>query len=423
LIDVVVIGAGAAGLATAIFAARREAGLNVVALDGARALGAKILVSGGSRCNVTNVAVTAADFWLAASPFVRRVLRSFSVTQTVAFFAEIGVALHEEEYGKLFPDTNKARTVLEALLAEARKRGVELRAGERVLAVRRSNGGFELESSVGALQARRIVLATGGLSLPKTGSDGLGYRLAEALGHSLVPRSPALDPLLLDGGFHARVMGVAQPVEISVRRPGAKTLRIRGPLLWTHFGASGPAALDASRFWQRARLDGLSVTFAVNLLPGHDHATADQVLRGFAASRPRQSLENALATLVPGSIAAAVLVESGIDGRTELGQLRREDRKRIVSVLVERPLAVRGTRGYDFAEVTAGGVPLAEVDPGTMESRVCPGLYLVGEILDVDGRIGGFNFQWAWSTACAASRGLTARAPKPGRAGCGLAAG
>jgi predicted Rossmann fold flavoprotein len=411
-VDLAVVGAGAAGLATAIFTARLCPGAKVCALDGARTLGAKILVSGGGRCNVTNSVVGETDFWGGRRAVIRRVLRSFSAQDAVAFFREIGVALHEEPGGKLFPDSGRARTVLDALLAEARGREVRLLTDHRVLGVERDSEGFTIETSQGRLAARRVALATGGLSLPKTGSDGSGYRFASHLGHSIVSPTPALAPLLLDGGFHTPLAGVSCEAEITVRAEGLRPQRLRGPLLWTHFGISGPVALDASRHWHRARALGQGVTLFASFLPGTGFEAAERLLLDLASARPRTALQNALAILLPSSMAAAVVKELGADGTTPLAQLPRDTRRRLVHALIEWPLPVRDSRGYGFAEVTAGGVPLAEIDPATMESRRCQGLLLVGEILDVDGRLGGFNFQWAWSSAWVAACGLAASLKK-----------
>lgn len=398
-LDVVVVGAGAAGLAAAIFTARMKPGSRVVILDGASKVGAKILVSGGGRCNVTHEAVDAADFWGGSPNVVRRVLAALPVDRTIAFFKEIGVTLHVEDRGKLFPDSNSARTVLDALLSEAERRGVELRSGHRVLAVARRDDLFQLTTSAGDLSARKVVLATGGLSLPKTGSDGLGYQLATSLGHTLVATTPALEPLLLEGDFHAALSGIAQPVELTVRVAGRKPALLEGPMLWTHFGVSGPAALDASRHWQRAKLEGAAVTVSANLLPGHDFPALEAKLLQLVQAQPRTHLRNVLAGLLPGKVVDAVLARLKVGGDTSMANVSREDRRTLVKALLDWPLPVVGGRGYNFAEVTAGGVPLAEVDPSTLESRRSAGLYFAGEILDVDGRLGGFNFQWAWSSA------------------------
>jgi predicted Rossmann fold flavoprotein len=406
--DVAIVGGGAAGLATAIFAARRRPGLDVVVLDGARTLGAKILVSGGGRCNVTNARVAEADFNGGSKPFVRRVLAAFGAREAAAFFAEIGVSLHEEENGKLFPDSNRARTVLEALLAEAERRGVRILAAHRVTGVAREAGGFRLETTQGSWESGRVVLATGGMSLPKTGSDGAGYALARRLGHGLVPTTPGLAPLVLEGSFHSALSGVSHAAALVVRAGGRKVATVAGSLLWTHFGVSGPAALDASRHWLRARSDGHEGVLSASFLPGLTFESAESWLLGRARERARASLATVLGERLPAAVVRATTTACGIPGASTLSQLRREDRRLLIRALLEWPLPVVDSRGYNFAEVTAGGVPLSEVDPRTLESRACPGLHLVGEILDVDGRIGGFNFQWAWSTAFVAAGGLTA---------------
>jgi predicted Rossmann fold flavoprotein len=409
--EVAVVGAGAAGLAAAIFAARRLGPGRVLLLDSARRPGAKILVSGGGRCNVTNREVTDRDFNGGPRPLLRRVLRAFTAEDAASFFRELGVALHEEEDGKLFPDTHKARTVLDALLAEAARRGVELRTGLRVSGVEaRGTDGFFLSAGSSRPRARRLVLATGGLSLPKTGSDGGGYALARALGHSLVPTTPALVPLKLRGQLHASLSGVSQEVDLRLEAPPGRPGRFRGAMLWTHFGVSGPAVLDVSRHWLRARLEGRRARLLASLLPGEDRARVEDQIRESVRWRPRAGLPSLFKGRLPASVLAAVAEEQGIPPAFPLSQLARERRLGLVAALVERELDVEDSRGYNFAEVTAGGVPLPELDLRTMESRHCPGLHLVGEILDVDGRLGGFNFQWAWSSGYVAGQGCAGSA-------------
>jgi predicted Rossmann fold flavoprotein len=404
---IAIVGAGAAGLATAIFARRRGVAEPIVLLEGAPRPGAKILVSGGSRCNVTNAVVTEKDFNGSPPHLVRRVLRGFGVAETVGFFREIGVPLHEEEHGKLFPDANRSRIVLEALLGEAARRGVALRAGERVEAVDQAECGWLVLTARGRLQASSVVLATGGLSLPKSGSDGHGLRMAARLGHTVVPTTPALVPLVLAGSFHVPLSGVAHEAELSVRASGRVVFRRRGSLLWTHFGLSGPVVLDCSRHWLRCRLEGREAAVEASLLPGRDFVAAEAALVRRSAENPRVAVGRALSAWLPAAVAEAVAREAGV-GDVPLGRLRRDERRALVRSLVERGLPVEDSRGYAFAEATAGGVPLAEVDTRTMESRVRKGLFLVGEMLDVDGRIGGFNFQWAWSSGWAAAGGLRA---------------
>jgi hypothetical protein len=411
--DVVIVGGGAAGLATGIFCKRQAPDLRVICLDGARRIGAKILVSGGSRCNVTNRAVSEQDFWGGSTRFVRRVLRAFPAEQAATFFKEIGVELHEEEDGKLFPDTNSARTVLDSLLGEMARLGIELRCGERVTGVQHESGTFAIASgSGGEYQTRVVVLATGGRSLPKSGSDGFGYALAASLGHGYVDTTPALAPLLLDGDLHAALSGVSLPVRLTVRVEGRSDTRLDGALLWTHFGASGPVVLNASRHWHRARLERRAVEVLVNLCPGDTLESIETWLRAQTLERPRAFVTTVLAQRLPAAVADSCVRAAGVDDVT-MSHLSRDGRRRLVHALLASSLFVRDSRGYAVAEATAGGIPLEEIDSASMESRRCAGLYLVGEMLDVDGRLGGFNFQWAWSSAWVAGQAI-ARHLSPG---------
>jgi predicted Rossmann fold flavoprotein len=405
--DVVVVGGGAAGLAAAVFSARASAGTRVVCADGAKAVGAKILVSGGGRCNVTNRIVTEQDFWGGDRRVIRNVLRAYPAARALAFFEELGLSLREEDDGKYFPVTNRARDVLDALLGALRDSGAELHLGRRVAGVRRAERGFVVEAADGvSYDARCVVLATGGRSLPKTGSDGAGYALARALGHTYVDTTPALVPLVLSDSAHVRLAGVAHPVAVTVRVDGSAPIRLDGAMLWTHFGVSGPVMLNASRHWLRARLDNRAVQLSVALLPGITFDALDAWLVEQQQAHPRALVRTVLASRLPAAVADTWMDVAGVDGSTTLAHLARDDRRRLVTALLETLLAVRDSRGYNYAEVTAGGIPLSEIDPATMESRLCRGLYLIGEMLDVDGRIGGFNFQWAWSSAWVAAQAI-----------------
>lgn len=393
----------------AIFAARSApGGTRVVALDGAKKLGAKILVAGGGRCNVTHDVVRAEDYAGASRNQVNKVLRSFSVEQTVAFFRELGVELKREETGKLFPTTDRAQTVLNALLGAVQDAGAELWTEHRVTAIRQVEEDFEIETSQGPLRARQVILATGGKALPKTGSDGAGYAFAEALGHTVTLTWPALVPLVLEGGHWLRELsGIAMDVELRLAAGSGKVLhRQRGAMLATHFGISGPAAMDISRHWIAARHDDSKATLRAQLVEG-TFADVEGVLVKAAAAQPRTAVVHVLRQWLPERFAAAIAHhEAKVDPQTPMAQLPKDARRALVHALVDLPLPVVQDRGYTFAEVTAGGVPLEEVDLATMKSRCCAGLQLCGEILNVDGRIGGYNFQWAWCTGRLA--GLTA---------------
>ncbi len=252
------------------------------------------------------------------------------------------------------------------------------------------------------------MLAAGGQALPKSGSDGSGFALARALGHTIVPPTPALAPLVLDPEYamHRTLSGVSHDVELAVWIDGAIAIRLEGSLLWTHFGISGPVALNASRHWLRARLEGRSVSMTANVYPRCGLDTIDRGWRELARTRPKTSVHTALAGVVPASVARALLERLAIDGSTVLAHLARDDRKELSRALVEWPLPIVDSRGDTYAEATAGGVALTEIDSATMASRICPGLSIVGEVLDVDGRIGGFNFQWAWASGFVAGRAL-----------------
>ncbi len=407
---IAVVGSGAAGLMAAIQAARARTGQAVIALDGARTLGAKILVSGGGRCNVTHHAVDETAFAGSTRPAIRKVLRRFDVSQTVTFFRERGVTLEREDTGKLFPTTDRARTVLDALLAATREAGVTLRHPWRVDRIERRGSAFLLHSASGeALEAQRVVLASGGRSLPKTGSDGHGYTLARSLGHAITPRVfPGLVPLTLPRDHPlCGLSGLSVPVRLEVRAAsGRRGAAFEGALLCTHFGVSGPAVLDVSRYWIDARFDDPSAALVARWLPGVNAETLDAALRGLGTGTVGGLLER----WVPQRLAQVLCGLGGVDPGRRGHRLSREERTGLVRALLELPLPVTGDRGYAYAEVTAGGVPLSEVRLETLESRLCPGLYLCGEICDVDGRIGGFNFQWAWASGYVAGRGAAAAA-------------
>lgn len=399
----------------AIWAARSAtaSGDRVVALDGARVLGAKILVSGGGRCNVTHHAVDETAFSGSTHPAIRRVLRRFDVERTVAFFRELGVELKREDTGKLFPTTDRARTVLDALLRAARESGVALRHPWRVASVACDADGFLVTSAAGeSLRAARVVLATGGRSLPKTGSDGGGYALATSLGHSLTERIlPALVPLVVpEGHFVRKLSGLSVPATLEVRLgSGRKRVAVTGSLLCTHFGLSGPAALDVSRHLIDARLDDPGARLVVRWLAELDGEGLDAQLRMLGSV----SVGRFLADLLPDRLADALCAEAGVDPATPGHRLGREGRRALVMAATEMTVPIAGDRGFSVAEVTAGGVPLRELHLDTLRSRICPGLSVCGEICDVDGRIGGFNFQWAWASGYVAgsSAWIPDRAP------------
>lgn len=400
--DIIVVGAGAAGLMAAIQAARAARHLRVVALDGASRLGAKILISGGGRCNVTHREVSAADFSGSTTPAIARVLRQFDVAATVQFFEDLGVQLREEDTGKLFPVSNRAASVVDALLSATRAAGASLHHPCHVTAIERRDAAFVLTTSTGSWTTSRVIIASGGLSVPRTGSDGHGFAMVSSLGVPLTPTfHPALVPLTLPNGHWVRgLSGLSVPVRLTLRSGSGRHLRhVDGPMLCTHQGVSGPAALDVSRHWLVARDTDPDASLSVDWLPAAEAGDTDRAL----AATGRRACVSALVPL-PERLVASLAERAGLAAGQPGATLAKDARKRLVRLVHEDLLPVAGTRGLAVAEVTAGGIPLAAVHLDRLESRDCPGLHVCGEICDVDGRLGGFNFQWAWASGLVAGR-------------------
>ena len=403
--DLVVVGGGAAGLVAAIHAGR--AGVGATVLEGARTMGAKILVAGGGRCNVTHDIVDEKSYAGSTPHAVRKVLRRFDVAATVEFFKQLGVELKREESGKLFPVTDRASSVLDALLAAVRDAGSRMLHPCRVERVWQAEEGFVVEGSGFAMATPRVILATGGKSLPKSGSDGAGWKIARALGHTVTPRLlPALVGLTLaDSSFVKSLSGLTLPTTLDVRAPSGKRIASRtASTLCTHFGISGPGPMDISRHFLNAQLDDPNTQLTISWLPERSEESLHAELRKLG----KKTVLRVLSGWLPERLVRALCQDAGVDTQIAGHSLSRDGRRALVRALLATRLPVSGTRGWNQAEATAGGVPLAEVDLKTMESRVCPGLFLCGEMLDVDGRIGGYNFQWAWASGFVAGSSAAA---------------
>ena len=416
--DVVIVGAGAAGLMTAIWTARScaqcETSARVVLVDGAKKIGAKILVAGGGRCNVTHEKVLPKDYAGGSRNTIKKVLKAWSARDTIEFFAELGVELKEEDTGKMFPVTDSSKTVLNALLNECNRLGVEIVYPWRVKSVEKTDGGFVVRSDEDEIVTDRVVMATGGLALPKSGSDGAGYGFVKSMGHRVTERVlPALVPIVTssDSLWITELSGIAARVTIEVHSGNGKRLvSFTNDLLCTHFGLSGPAALDVSRWYFDAKLDDPKAKLVINWLGDGSFDELDARLLEIG----KQSIGVYLRGMIPDRLGKMLCKRCGIDPATPGHAITREQRRALVHVLVACEVVVAGNRGFTFAEVTAGGVPLKEIQVSTMQSRVCDGLWIVGELLDVDGRIGGFNFQWAWANGHIA--GLSIASTIAGRA-------
>lgn len=384
--DVLIIGAGAAGLMCAITAGQR--GRQVLVLDHANKPGKKILMSGGGRCNFTNLGVTPANYLSANPHFAKSALARYMPADFIALVEKHRIAYHEKELGQLFCD-DSSKQIVRMLLDECAAAGVRIETSRAVERVRHGEAGFSVTTAHGQVQAQSLVIASGGLSIPSMGASGFGYELARQFGHAVLPTRAALVPLTLSGKHqehYADLAGVALAAEARAGR-----IAFRGGLLFTHRGVSGPSILQISSYWQpgdELRLD---------LLPDHDAAAWLVTQR---AARPVAELKSVLAELLPKRLAQR-LCELEF-GNRPMRQYREAELGQIGTRLQDWPLVASGTEGYRTAEVTLGGVDTDGLSSSTMQSKHVPGLYFIGEVVDVTGWLGGYNFQWAWASGHAA---------------------
>ncbi len=403
---VVVIGAGAAGTMAAVFAA--SAGAETILLERTKDGGRKILISGGGRCNVLPAHLDETRFVTDSSPnTLRKIVRSWPLAEQVAFFEhEVGVPLVEETVSdKLFPASHKARDVRDGLLALARARGATLEMESLVSDIVPTAAGWMVQRSGAApLAADAVIVATGGLSVPMTGSEGTGLRVLERLGHVMHPTYAALTPLVAAGSPFAELAGVSLTVTLHATSAG-RSATATGGFLVTHIGYSGPAVLDVSHVivrWRAAEAGSPARLTARWTALGDAEWTARLQPHG------ARTVLGVVRAEMPDRLAGALLQMARVSPDRVLSELTRAERLRLIEVLVRCVLPWTGDEGYKKAEVTGGGVSLAEIDPRTMESRRHPGLFLCGEVLDAFGPIGGYNFLWAWATGRAAGLGAAA---------------
>jgi predicted Rossmann fold flavoprotein len=429
--DVVILGAGAAGLTAAIRAAER--GVRVLLVEKNRRPGVKILVSGGTRCNITNArglrnrtvvsgpidpayntdqaqgARSIQQPFGAGGPFLGPALKALSVERTVELFEAEGVATKVEANGKVFPVSDRATDVLDALLRRLGRSGAEVRCQCPALGVEPTEAGFLVTLPDGPVSARRVIVTVGGQSYPGCGTTGDGYAMARRFGHTVVEPRPALVPIRVDADWVPDLKGLTVPdVRASVCDPAGTTLEERREaLLFAHFGLTGPAALDVSR--AVARHDGPGpLDLVLDFAPDDRAEALDQALR-VASRSGRRPVAGLLPAPLARRLAEALLAASGVPVDRMGPDLSRDERRRLVAALKGLRLPTAGTLGFAKAEVTSGGVALSEVEPRTLESRLRPGLHFAGEVLDLDGPIGGYNFQAAWSTGWLAGEAVERR--------------
>lgn len=388
--DVIIIGAGGAGLYCAIEAGRR--GLTVLILDHGKKAGGKILISGGGRCNFTNIGASHKNYVSQNPDFCRGPLKRFPPEKFIQLVERHEIPYHEKKLGQLFCDRS-ASDILQMLLNEIKRSGAELKLETNIVSVKKESESFVIETNQETFTAKNLVVATGGLSIPKMGATGFGYELAQKFGHTICPTSPALDGFMFEDNKFDQISGVAIDCILSCGEQ-----RFRENILFTHKGLSGPAALQASLHWH----EGMYIE--ANLFPEEKN---DEFLVETKKSNPRILLTNALGEEMPKSLVAFLtqeLFSSFV--QKPLQEISDKDLRKIVASLRNWRLRPSGTVGYSKAEVTRGGVDTKELHSQTMESKLVPGLYFIGEVVDVTGWLGGYNFQWAWASAWVAAQSI-----------------
>jgi len=396
--EVFIVGGGASGLFAALSAS--EAGASVTILERNPRIGKKLLATGNGRCNYTNVSAKPADY--NHPDFVAPALATFPPDAVLSRFAALGIFPKVEEEGKAYPMSGQASSFLDVFLYELDRAGANVVCDAEVVRIDRVGRGFRLICADGSrYDADRVILAAGGKAMPASGSDGSAYALAERFGHKLTPIFPALAKLTLDSPYLKQLDGVKIPGRAELMHRGVVLQSERDDILFTKFGISGPTILRLSRKANELTLRGEPVQVRVVLLDGVDR---DEVRRRFEAAGDRP-VEHALVGLVHKKLIPALLREAGIAKHDVLlASLPVRERERLLDLLFDWRFAVTGNRGFDDAQATAGGIDLAGIDPATMESRLSPGLFFCGEIVDVDGPCGGYNLQWAWASGRMAGR-------------------
>ncbi len=404
----VVVGGGAAGMMAALSARRSRPEMKVILVEHEQKLGRKLLVCGAGRCNVTNVNVHAGRFSGAPKRFIEAVLKQFDHRAVVSFLDDLGIPLYEEkknDKGKLFPVTNQAQTVLGLLIDELERECVEIRLGVHVESVGRDEGGFAIKTTKGPMWGTHLLLASGGKTFPKLGGDGSGYQIAGSLGHSIIEPVPTALPLLAPNPISKALHGVRAEMEVAAIVGGKEVRRDCDQMMFVKYGFTGPAILNVSRpislRIHREKKDDCELE--LKFLPRKSEEEIRAGLGARWARRPEQLLAMSLYGIMERKLPAAILGYLKIADRPVRTVPVRE-RDALISFLSGWRVPVEGTRGWDEGEFTAGGIDCSEVDPKTLQSRKVPGLYFAGEILDVDGDVGGFNLTWAWSSGHVAGR-------------------
>ena len=402
--DTAVLGGGAAGLVAAISAASE--GRNVILFEKGDRLGKKILISGNGRCNITNRTADDVRHYHGAPPsFIQTVLNHLPLSQTLAFFSDLGVEVHEEKRGRLFPQSNQAQSVVDVLFDRLQQLDVKICLDTEIAAVNKADY-FRLETAEGQVyQAEKLIMASGGISAGKMGADGRGMEMAVNLGHEMTELKPGLVALESKEKYLRTMQGVKIVAEVVPDIPGKNRVIDCDDLLIASYGVSGFTILSLSARVVPHLKNG-PVNLRVNLFPGKDAQTISKMLRERWEKNPHRSLEMSFAGLLNKKLVRSLLKHGAFDGEQMVGNIGEEARSNIAGLLTKWSIPVYKPRDFEYAEVTIGGIRTGTINPDTLESYIIPGLYFAGEMLEVYGDLGGFNFQWAWASGLLAGKGL-----------------
>lgn len=395
---IAVIGGGASGMVAAISA--RRLGADVTVLERNPRVGKKILATGNGRCNLTNIDADVNCYYGKNPKFAYSAFSQFTVEQTLNFFEKLGIEYKVEEGGKVYPMSDQASSVLDVLFYELNRSGIKISPNSFVQEIRLHRGRFQLHLEDGREEVfDRVILCTGGNAMPSTGSDGNGYYLATQLGHSMVPVFPALVQIMLEGDFFKRIDGVKFVGTAQVLERGKTLAGDRGDILFTNYGVSGPPILQISRRASEAKEFRLKRELKIVMIDTMDQLELESRLNRRFRDAGDKTAEDAMIGLINKRLIPVVLREAGIlDLKKPSHKLNEKEKKSIASILTDWRFVIKGTKGWQNAQVTAGGISTKEIRPDTMESKIVKGLYFAGEVVDIDGRCGGFNLQWAWSS-------------------------
>lgn len=402
--EVIIVGGGASGMMAAIAAARQ--GAVVTILERNSRIGKKILATGNGRCNFTNINADITCFHGSNPQFAAGALSQFGVQDTLAFFERIGIAPKVEDFGKVFPMSDQASSILDVLMYELKELSVNIICDAFVIDILKKNGRFEIRTEAGSIfYGDSVVIAAGGKAMPSSGSDGNGFELARKLGHTITEIFPGLVQLKLEGGFFKQIQGVKFVGTAAILQNGKPVAQDRGDILFGDYGVSGPPILQISRKAGELLQKKQEVILKLTILDMFSQGDLEKLMAERFKHSSSKTVEFSLVGLVNKRLIPVLLKEAGVrDLKCPVANLAAADREKITKILTDWRFKVRGTKSWPSAQVTAGGIDTREIDSDSMESKIVKNLFFAGEIIDIDGQCGGFNLQWAWSSGFVAGR-------------------